>query len=144
MSGSDVTRLAFGGGRMTGPRKVIAEAACSLPGAFTVEELAACVRELDSAAGATATVYRAVAAMEAAGFVERVGERGGAALFARCGDSAHHHHIVCDGCGKVAHAECPLGPQAHDAAQGAGFVLTRHQVTLYGLCPTCAAEKTEG
>lgn len=85
-------------------------------------------------------MYRAVAAMENAGFIERVGARGGSALYARCDASAHHHHIVCDACGVTAEAECPLGTTL-DVAGTAGFVVTRHEVTLYGLCPTCARKR---
>jgi Fe2+ or Zn2+ uptake regulation protein len=103
-------------------------------GAFTVEELAAAVHALDAKASATATVYRAVSAMEAAGHLERVGVRHGCALYASCADSGHHHHVVCDGCGRTAAAPCPLG--GTPAADG--FVVTRHEVTLYGLCRECA------
>lgn len=138
MSANNHTRSAYGGARLTGQRRLIAEVAGALPGAFTVDELAAAVRNTDAASGSTATVYRAVSAMEAAGFVQRVGDRGGAVLYARCEESAHHHHIVCDGCGKIAHAACPLGAEAQAAARDTGFVITRHEVTLYGLCPTCA------
>ena len=87
-------------------------------------------------------MYRAVAAMEAAGYVERVGSRGGSALYARCGTRSHHHHIVCDGCGRVAHAECPVAVDA-PSPRADGFVVTRHEVTLYGLCPTCADSDKE-
>ena len=75
--------------------------------------------------------------MEAAGYVERVGARGSSALYARCGTRSHHHHIVCDGCGRVAHAECPVAVDM-PSKRADGFVVTRHEVTLYGLCPTCA------
>lgn len=126
---------AYGSGRVTPQRASIAACADRLPGAFTVDKLAACARGADASLG-TATVYRAVAAMEASGWLERVGERGGSALFARCGAGGHHHHVVCDGCGRVAVAECPVAVTPGDAA---GFVVTRHEVTLYGLCPTCAA-----
>ncbi|TLM78493.1 MAG: transcriptional repressor [Actinobacteria bacterium] len=137
MSGHDrVEHAAYGRGRLTSARRVIARVAASLPGAFTVDELADAARSVDPGAAATATVYRAVAAMEAAGFVERVGMRDGATLFVRCGDEDHHHHVVCDGCGRIAHAECPL--PAITAPEG--FVVTRHEVTLYGLCPACAVD----
>jgi Fur family ferric uptake transcriptional regulator len=131
---------AYGAGRITRSRKVIAQAAAAMTGAFTVEELAAAVRNDDRTAGATATVYRAVAAMEAAGFVERVGSLNGSALLAVCSADSHHHHIVCDSCGRVATAPCPVLPEVADAMAATGFSITRHEVTLYGLCPMCAAE----
>jgi len=110
-----------------------------LSGAFTTDELAGAARANDPGAGATATVYRSVAAMERSGFLERVGERDGAALYARCDASSHHHHIVCDGCGRTAHAECPIEPHVATEPRDDGFVITRHEVVLYGLCPECAS-----
>ncbi len=138
----DELRSAYGRGRLTAQRAAIARAVTGIPSAFTVEELAAVVRRADSGAGATATVYRAVAAMESSRFVERVGSRNGSVLYARCATPSHHHHIVCDGCGRIAHAECPVVAGV-EARRGDGFVITRHEVTLYGLCPECA-EKNGG
>jgi len=134
-------RSAYGTGRLTAPRAAIARAVGVLD-AFTVEELAAVVRHRSPEAGATATVYRAVAAMEDSGYIERVGARDGRALYARCATPSHHHHIVCDGCGRVAHADCPVVPTL-EAERADGFVVTRHEVTLYGLCPACAAAQRE-
>lgn len=131
----DEARQAFPAGRMTGQRRRLVQMVSSMPGAFTIEELAEKVRAADGSAGSVATVYRAVAAMEDSGFVTRVGSKAGSALYARCGVEGHHHHIVCDGCGRVAAADCPL-PKQTAAAQG--FTITRHEVTLYGLCPDCA------
>jgi len=125
----------YGAGRVTPQRKLVAQLAESWPGAFTVEELSSAVREQDRAAS-VATVYRAVAALAEQGWLERVGERHGSVLFARCAAGEHHHHhVVCDGCGRVEAAECPV---ASPASTVSGFVITRHEVTLYGLCPECA------
>lgn len=133
---------AFGDGRVTPQRELIARSAQSMPGAFTIDELGEVVRAADSSLGA-ATVYRAVAAMVESGWLERVGEKAGSSLFARCGAGArHHHHVVCDGCGKVAVAECPVVIAAGDSAGDDSFVITRHEVTLYGLCPACAGKRT--
>jgi len=127
----------FGTGRVTPQRRLVTEVAAEWSGAFTVEELAAAVRSRDTTAS-TATVYRSVAALAENGWLERVGERDGAALFARCAAGGHHHHhVVCDGCGRVEVAECPVAPVVSAGAVG-GFVITRHEVTLYGLCPACA------
>lgn len=130
---------AFGDGRVTAQRATIAQAACEMPGAFTVEALAAAARGADTSIG-VATVYRAVSAMEATGWLERVGERAGSVLYARCaaGDH-HHHHVVCTSCGRVEPAECPL--RLDQAQAPGGFVVTSHEVTLYGLCPACLSDE---
>ncbi len=129
----------YGTGRLTAPRKTIASCVNTMSGAFTVEQLAARVRDCDSAAGATATVYRAVGTMEEGGYLERVGERDGSALFARCGHADHHHHIICEECGKTASADCPLDSAFLTSIEKGGFRVTRHEVTLYGKCPSCAS-----
>lgn len=131
---------AFGSARITAPRRAIAAAVERLSGAFTVDDLAHEVRRTDPRTGATATIYRAVAAMEQSGFIECVGAREGASLYVRCTADHHHHHIVCDGCGRTEAAECPVSA-FESASQASGFVVKRHEVTLYGLCPDCA--KTE-
>lgn len=128
---------AYGRSRITPARIVVADAVDGFRGAFTVEELAGAVRFRHRTAGATATVYRAVAAMEKSGYLARVGARDGSALYARCDHAEHHHHIVCEACGRTAVADCPIDTSAPLAG---GFVVTRHEVTLYGLCPECAAK----
>jgi len=137
----DLYQRAFGSARFSEQRLAVARAADGIGAAFTVDELAAALRTATPGAGATATVYRSVAAMERTGFIERVGEREGSTLYARCGARSHHHHIVCDGCGKTAHAECPVAAaQEASPPRADGFVITRHEVTLYGLCPECAPQ----
>jgi Fur family transcriptional regulator, ferric uptake regulator len=134
---ADRAKNPYGMGRVTPQRRLIADVATAMPGAFTVEELAERTRATDSAAG-VATVYRSVAAMLASGWLERVGERNGSALFARChAGSHHHHHVVCDRCGRIEATDCPVVLERGASATG-GFVITRHEVTLYGLCPSCA------
>lgn len=129
-------KVAYPKGRITEARKAVAEAATRIPGAFTVEQLSAEVRGVDPAVG-LATVYRAVTALVESGWLERVGERGDSALFMRCAEPSHHHHIVCEGCGKTAHAHCDLDRVLESAAEREGFTLTRHNVAAYGLCDEC-------
>jgi Fur family ferric uptake transcriptional regulator len=134
-----LSEVAYGTGRSSTQRLAVARAAVAFPGAFNVEDLVVAARLVDPGVG-TATVYRAVAAMQETGFLERVGERRGTALYARCDSVGHHHHIVCTGCGAVAHAPCPLDDAARAHAVRSGFVVTHHQVDIYGLCALCAAD----
>ncbi|MBW6467691.1 MAG: transcriptional repressor [Coriobacteriia bacterium] len=127
---------------MTDRRRSVAAAADGFMRAFTVDDLIAAARAHSPGIG-VATVYRAVASMEDAGALERVGSRDGSALYVRCSVEEHHHHLVCTACGAVAHTPCPLGAPASDAAHE-GFVVTSHQVTLYGLCAACATTGPEG
>jgi len=132
----NLLRDAYGGGRTSAPRLAVARAVTSLTGAFSVDELARRVR-LSHPAIATATVYRATAAMASAGFVEQVGERDGKVLFARCCADGHHHHLVCTCCGTVVHTPCPVDRTVIERAGAQGFVITGHEVNIYGLCARC-------
>jgi Fur family ferric uptake transcriptional regulator len=135
----DLVSRAYGGGRTSAQRLAVARAAERASGAFTVEDLVALAREEDPRVS-TATVYRCVAAMAAAAHLAGVGERDGAALWARCDAAGHHHHLVCTSCGKTAHAACPVDETALAAAAPEGFTVTSHDVRLYGLCAACAAQ----
>ena len=55
----------------------------------------------------------------------------------------HHHHLVCDNCGKVAdvHASPRLERALAEAARAAGdeqdFDVTEHRIDLVGVCADC-------
>jgi Fur family transcriptional regulator, ferric uptake regulator len=133
---------AYGSGRVTLQRRHVARAAAEL-GSFTVEELAAYL----SGSGAPvplATIYRAVRAAEAAGSVQVVGKRAASELYVWCERSDHHHHLVCTTCGAVEHAPCPFDKETGVPTDVAGFKVTRHEMTLYGLCPACLVAERAG
>jgi Fur family ferric uptake transcriptional regulator len=142
-SPSPPSRGPYGARRTSAQREAIASAAERLDRAFTVEELAEAT-EPGSGGRRTgiATVYRAVGAMVASGHLEPVGERDGRMLYARCDADGHHHHLVCTGCGSVAKAPCPLDAAALASAADSGFIVTHHEVSIYGLCPACLGRAT--
>jgi Fur family transcriptional regulator, ferric uptake regulator len=127
---------AYGAGRSTAQRRAVADAVERIGAAFTADDLAARVRA-QAPGVSTATVYRSLSAMTEAGHLTIVGERGGAALYARCAEPGHHHHVVCTGCGATAPAPCPVDDAGLAASVPAGFVVTSHEVRLYGLCAAC-------
>jgi Fur family ferric uptake transcriptional regulator len=135
-------RALYGGARMSVPRSVIADAVLAQTGAFTAEDLHRALAEGRTPIG-LATVYRALGAMQVAGSVAVVGQRDGSALLARCGRDDHHHHLVCTSCGRVVGIDCPLGREKPDAVTRDGHLVTRHEITLYGLCSTCRTEEGE-
>lgn len=130
-------RAACGTGRMSAQRLHVARAASRMHGAFTVEELCEEARVQAPGLGA-ATAYRAVAALTGCGTLAVIGERDGRALYVWCANGEHHHHVICTGCGRVAGVDCPLPEgDAIASATDAGFTVTRHDLTLYGVCDVC-------
>ena len=85
-----------------------------------------------------ATVYRAIEQLEDLGLVQRVDLGGSALGYEKLEPSGHHHHhIVCDECGKVEPFEDQALEEAiHDISRK-GFKLETHEVTLHGQCSDC-------
>lgn len=129
-------------GRASRQRDAIAAVADVLTSAFTSDELAEAVSVAGERVG-KATVYRTVAAMADAGWIEPVGSRAGAVTYARCRGAAHHHHLVCESCGRVDEAPCDVGDALERAAAACGFRATRHELSLYGVCAACAERREE-
>lgn len=87
-----------------------------------------------------ATVYRTLAEWVAAGKVDTVRGQSGDTLFRRCAESAHHHHLVCRGCGRTEEVTAPAVERwARSVADRYGFVEIDHEVELFGTCAACAA-----
>jgi Fur family ferric uptake transcriptional regulator len=131
----------FGGRRMSAARLRIAASVPSIGGAFTAEDLHEVVSAGDGPGIGVATVYRAVAAMTAAGSLAAVGARDGSTLYALCTGGEHHHHLVCTGCGTVVGIGCPIDGALRRSAEEAGYTVTSHEVTLYGLCRDCSGKR---
>lgn len=52
----------------------------------------------------------------------------------------HKHHLICTNCGKFQIVQgCPLHDYEHSVEASTGFLIERHQLELYGLCPDCQA-----
>lgn len=109
----------------------------------------AVLHRVRSAVGQVSTqaVYDVLHALTERGLVRRIQPAGSSARYElRVGDN--HHHMVCRGCGTVADVDCavgaapclePLGLQ-HTAP---GFVVDEAEVTYWGLCASCSAERAE-
>ena len=53
-------------------------------------------------------------------------------------DGPHHHHLVCQQCGRVEDFHgCDITPLAARCFAESGFQVERHQLELYGTCATC-------
>ena len=87
-----------------------------------------------------ATVYRALDQLESLGLVQRVDLGGEAAGYERLDPQGHHHHhIVCERCGRVVAFE-DEGLERAIVALGKrpDFTVSSHEVTLRGECSDCA------
>ena len=90
-----------------------------------------------------ASVYRALDGLDELGLVQRIDLGDGIARFepAHAGGD-HHHHLVCDDCGKVEPFEDPsLESAIERVADGRGYVVAAHDVVLRGACEDCRTER---
>lgn len=84
-----------------------------------------------------ATVYRVLTQFEQAGILVRSNFEGGKAIF-ELDDGNHHDHLVCVNCGKVAEFhDSTIEKRQAAIAKKNGFVITAHELTLYGQCSDC-------
>jgi Fur family transcriptional regulator, ferric uptake regulator len=85
-----------------------------------------------------ATVYRNLKAMQEDGAIASVWLPGESARY-EATHLAHHHHFRCNRCARVFDIHGCAGDALHVAPEG--FVVERHELTLYGLCAACTAAK---
>jgi Fur family transcriptional regulator, ferric uptake regulator len=89
-----------------------------------------------------ASVYRALDLLARSGLVHRLELDGVAYYEPALPGGEHHHHVVCDGCGKVS----PFSDEALEAAinrlaKRLRYSVAGHDVILHGACPDCRAAK---
>jgi Fur family ferric uptake transcriptional regulator len=113
----------------------LAEEQCCL----TVPVIHARVRRRRPGTG-IASIYRALETLVELGLVHRLELGTGGARYepAEAGGD-HHHHLVCDDCGKVeAFTDARLERVIDHVSKTAAFRIDEHDVVLRGLCRACA------
>lgn len=85
-----------------------------------------------------ASVYRILDELEEVGVLTRVELGRGQAGYEPVRPEHHHHHLVCDRCGKVQPFDDTALEQAIDGlSERVDFEVTGHEVVLRGRCPDC-------
>lgn len=88
------------------------------------------------------TVYRNVEILKQLGFVSEV-LLGQAETFYELSSQKHHHHAVCEVCGRVEDVpEIHHGKIDELAKKASGFgVISRHSLEFFGICKNCNLKK---
>lgn len=86
-----------------------------------------------------ASVYRVLDQLAELRLVQRVDIGDGVARFEPAhADGDHHHHLVCDDCGKVeAFSDDSLEIALEHVAGRRGYEMETHEVVLHGACGDC-------
>jgi Fur family ferric uptake transcriptional regulator len=87
-----------------------------------------------------ASVYRALDVLAQLRLVHRIDVDGTAAYEPADPSGEHHHHAICDRCGRMdAFADAELERLLHGVGERLGYDVGGHDVVLRGACPDCAA-----
>ena len=132
-------RLRAAGYRRGGARIAVDEALAGHDCAVTALDLEDELRRTASPPG-RASVYRALEQLEQLGLVQRIEVCRGTAGYERVRPGGeHHHHAICDVCGRMVPFEDPALERALAAvAGGISFEVGEHEVVLRGRCQDCA------
>ncbi len=119
--------------RKTEQNKAIREVFSKSARPLSVQEVFELTKELIPSIG-LATIYRNLKALVKSGWLQPVQLPGESDRY-EIASSEHHHHFCCTKCNKIFDIlDCPdnierLVPE--------GFLLEKHDITLYGLCREC-------
>lgn len=133
-------RLAEVGQRYTAHRRSLIAALAAAKRPLAIADLLTVLRGVPQS-----SAYRNLGVLEEAGIVRRVITEGDYARFELDeGLTAHHHHLVCENCGRVEDVEIPgtfersIDRTLERLARDAGFATVGHRLDLIGRCRSCA------
>jgi Fur family ferric uptake transcriptional regulator len=133
-----LTALDESGLRRGGARQAVVEQLAREDCCVTAHEIAERLRSGGSRVG-IASVYRALEALDRIGLVQRVevGE-GGTRYEAIVPGGEHHHHVVCDSCGRIsAFEDSALERAIGRLSDRLGHRVSGHDVLIHGECARC-------
>lgn len=118
--------------------ELLAAQSCCL----SAQEIAAKLRRGGSSVG-LASVYRALELLHGMGLVQKVDLGDGGSRFEPIlPGGEHHHHAVCDRCGRVtAFADERLESDLERLARRLRHSISAHEVVIHGACGRCAPAK---
>lgn len=122
--------------RNTSQRRAILTALESAQGPLTPQEVLDFAIQEQASLG-IATVYRNLNSLEEQGEIVAVHLPNDSVRYEPAG-RGHHHHFRCQTCEQVFElsAKCPVAILEGVTLPG-GFKVQDHELTLYGLCPSC-------
>ena len=137
ISGPLVDALDAAGYRLTGPRRAVAEMIAAREGHFTAADLLEDARVRRLGIG-RATVFRALDLLTELDLLEHIDLPTGEHAYVACQPRAHHHHVVCETCGRVTEVgDLGLASAIEQIEVRTGWRVESHRLELYGRCPRC-------
>jgi Fur family ferric uptake transcriptional regulator len=130
--------LAAAGHQRGGARELVIDVLASEPCALSAVEIEDTLRERRTPIG-RASIYRVLDLLVDHGLVERVAVGPGQARFEAVDPSGeHHHHLICQECGRlVAFNDAGLERAIDALSHRLGVRVEHHDVLLRGACERC-------
>ena len=126
------------GFRLTDARRAVAGLIADRDGPFTAADILADAGTRRLGIG-RATVFRVIDAFSELGVVERIDLPSGEHAYVGC-EPAHHHHVVCERCGKTTEIDDRgVRDIVRAVERRTGFRIDSHRLELFGRCAACAS-----
>lgn len=121
--------------KVTPSRLAVLEVMSAVPKPLDVQGLIEKLKELNIETD-QATVYRILTLFVQKGLVEQIDFRDGKYRYEL--QSEHHHHLVCENCGKIEEVEGELITiDEKKIGDSKKFLITSHALEFFGLCKNC-------
>jgi Fur family transcriptional regulator, ferric uptake regulator len=126
------------GHRDSGARRAVIELLGRQDCCLTAQEIFDRLRS-DGRHVGIASVYRTLEQLSRDGYLQRIDIGAGTTRFEPLhADGQHHHHLVCDECGKVeAFGDDELERALRKVERRTGYSVAGHDVVLRGACDDC-------
>jgi len=127
------------GHRSSEPRMAVVRTLARHGCVLTAREIAERLRVEEGRDIGVATVYRSLDILEGLGLLHRLDTGEGPSLFEPADPTGdHHHHLICNRCGRVSAFEDPaLERSVRRMTKRLAFRVEGHDVALRGTCMTC-------
>jgi Fur family transcriptional regulator, ferric uptake regulator len=134
-------QLSGAGYRRGGARQAVIELLDEQRCALSALDIEDRLRARDGRSVGRASIYRVVDELVGLDLLTRVDVGDGVARYEPqrgCVGHEHHHHLVCDGCGRLEPFQDDALEQAiRGLATRVSFDVSDHNVTLHGSCQNC-------
>lgn len=133
-----LAQLEIAGFRRGGARRAVIEILAAEPCALSALDIDERLRADERRVG-RASVYRALEQLNELDLVHKLDLGSETARFERTDPGGeHHHHMVCDACGKVLPFEdAGIERAVTKVTGGVGFEVRDHEIVLHGACDAC-------
>lgn len=122
--------------RNTWQKLAVREALSQSPGFVSAQQLHSSLVQGGNKLGLT-TVYRALTDLVESNEADALTGSDGETRYRICG-TEHHHHLICQNCGKTVEFELTGFEAATEAlALSHGFTGVSHSIELFGTCAEC-------